>query len=306
MSQNSKLANMISAGNFIITAEFLPLPTADGKAAGDAAAFFKDHVTAVNVADNPHGPILSSLAGSVILERAGIEAVYQMVTRDRNRIALQSDLLGAAALGVKNVLCLSGHHQTLTGSRESASVYDIDSIQLIAAVKQMNDDGALLDGTKIAGDFSVLAGAVATPDMKPLELNMMRLAKKVAAGARFIQTQAVFDFDAFARWIKEAHQLGITSQTAILAGVMPLESADEAESLRNKYTDLVIPDSMVERLKAAGDAAGSSKENMAKEGMAICIETIKKVKSIEGVRGIHILSGGKEHLVPEIIKKAGL
>jgi len=292
---------MINAGNFIITAEFLPLPGADSKAVEDAAVFFKDRITAVNVADNPHGPILSSLAGSVILERCGIEAVYQVVTRDRNRIALQSDLLGAAALGIKNVLCLSGHHQTLTVSRASASVYDIDSIQLVAAVKQMNDDAVLIDGTKIAGDFSVLAGAVATPDMKPLELNIMRLAKKVAAGARFIQTQAVFDLDAFALWIKEAQQAGIPSKTAILAGVMPLESASEAEALREKYTDLVIPDSVVERLKAAGDATAQ-----AKEGMAICVETIKKIKSIEGVRGIHILSGGREHLVPEIIKAAGL
>lgn len=301
MPQNSKLATMINAGNFIITAEFLPQPTADGKAAEDAAAFFKDRVTAVNVADNPHGPILSSLAGAIILEQKGIEAVYQMVTRDRNRIALQSDLLGAATLGVKNVLCLSGHHQTLTGSRESAGVYDIDSIQWMAAVKQMNDEGVLLDGAKIMGDFSVLAGAVATPDMKPLELNMIRLAKKVAAGASFIQTQAVFDLDAFTLWITEASQLGITSKTAILAGVMPLESADEAEALRGKYTDLVIPDSVVERLWTAGDAAAQ-----AKEGMAICVETIKKIKSMEGVRGIHILSGGKEHLVPEIIKASGL
>ncbi len=301
MPQISKLETMITAGNFIITAEFLPLPGADSKAAETASGFLKDRPAAVNVADNPHGPILSSLAGSVILEKSGIEPVYQIVTRDRNRIALQSDLLGAAALGIKNVLCLSGHHQTLTGSRQSASVYDIDSIQLLAAVKQMNDDGVLLDGTKIAGDFKVLAGAVATPDMKPLELNMIRLTKKVAAGARFIQTQAVFDLDAFAGWIKKANQLGITSKTAILAGVMPLESAAEAESLREKYTDLVIPDSVIDRLKAAGDAAAQ-----AKEGMAICIETIKKIQSLDGVRGIHILSGGKEHRVPEIVKAAGL
>jgi len=306
MPQNSNLATMINAGNFIITAELLPLPTADSKAIENAAAFFKDRVTAVNVADNPHGPILSSLAGAVILERAGVEAVYQMVTRDRNRIALQSDLLGSAALGIKNVLCLSGHHQSLTGSRESASVYDIDSIQWTAAVKKMNEDGVLLDGTKIVGDFSVLAGAVAAPDLKPMALNLMRLAKKVAAGASFIQTQAVFDVDAFSLWMQQAHQLGLTSKTAILAGVMPLESASEAEILRAKYTDLVIPDSVIDRLKAAGDAAGSSKENMAQEGMALCVETIKKIRGMEGVRGIHILSGGKEHLVPEIIKKAGL
>ncbi len=301
MSQDNTLAAIIGAGKFIITAELLPQAGADGKPVMDAAGFFKDRVAAVNVADNPHGPILSSLAGAVILQQAGITAIYQMITRDRNRIALQSDLMGAAALGIQNVLCLSGHHQSLTGSRESASVYDIDSIQWLAAVKQMNEDGLLLDGAKIAAGFSMCAGAVASPDQKPMELNMLRLSKKIAAGARFIQTQAVFDVDTFALWMQEALQSGLALKTAVLAGVMPLESASEAQNLREKYTDLTIPDRVVDRLQAAGDVAAQ-----AREGMAICMETIDKLQSIQGVRGIHILSGGKEHLVPEIIKKAGL
>lgn len=301
MQQNSNFANKIKNREFIITAELLPLVSSEKHSVEAAAGFFKNGLTAVNVADNPHGPVLSSLAGSVILSNNGIEPVYQIVTRDRNRIAIQSDILGASALGIKNILCLSGHHQSLTGSHESACVYDIDSIQLIAAVKKMCDDGVLLDGSKINGPFSMLIGAVASPYVKPAELNILRLAKKVEAGARFIQTQAVFDTDVFDNWIKEARAQGITEQTAVIAGVLPLTGASEAEILRKKYMDLSIPDSIVERLKAAGNDMAQKKE-----GLSICIETIKKIKGMDGVRGIHILSGGKENNVPEIISASGL
>ncbi|NOY69561.1 MAG: methylenetetrahydrofolate reductase [Deltaproteobacteria bacterium] len=301
MTHESQLAKKIDAGDFIVTAEFLPRASTDISEIEAIAASFKDKVTAVNVADNPHGPVLSSLAGSLALLKAGVEPVYQMVTRDRNRIAIQSDLLGAAALGIRNVLCLSGHHQTLTKSSQSANVYDIDSVQLIAAVKQMRDKGVLLDGTKIKGDFPVLIGAVAGPDMKPMELNIMRLAKKVEAGAGFIQTQAVFDIETFENWLEQARSRELTKKTAILPGVMPLESAEKAEALREKYMDLFIPDSIISRLKEAGDAAAQQKE-----GLAICIEIIKKIKAMEGVKGIHILSGGRENMVPEIIAKSEL
>lgn len=301
MKHDSQLAKIIDAGDFVVTAELLPRA---GTAISDVdtlAASLKNGITAVNVADNPHGPILSSLAGSLVLAKAGMEPVYQIVTRDRNRIAIQSDLLGAAALGIRNVLCLSGHHQSLTGCPESANVYDIDSIQLVAAVKQMRDEGVLLDGTQITGDFPVLIGAVAGPDMKPMELNILRLAKKVEAGAEFIQTQAVFDVETFEAWLGQARDQGITAKTAILAGVMPLASCEEAETLRDKYMDLFIPDTVIERLKKSGDAASQKQE-----GLNICIETIKKIKAMDGVKGIHLLSGGKENLVPDIIAASGL
>jgi methylenetetrahydrofolate reductase (NADPH) len=301
MQQASNLANKIESKDFIVTAEFLPLPSADERSVEAVTGLFKNGLAAVNVADNPHGPILSSLAGSLLLARSGIEPIYQMVTRDRNRIAIQSDLLGAAALGIKNMLCLSGHHQSLTGCPQSANVYDIDSTQFIAVVKKMCDEGVLLDGTEINGGFSMLIGAVVSPYMKPMELNILRLSKKVNAGARFIQTQAVFDADHFEKWMVEARKQGVTSQTAILAGVLPLKSAAEGESLRNKYTDLSIPDSVIERLKAAGDEAAQKKE-----GLSLCVETIKKIKAMDGVRGIHILSGGCEGSVPEILSASGL
>jgi len=300
MKHDSNLAKKIEAGDFIITAEFLPQASADSSSA-DAAIRSIGSITAVNVADNPHGPIMSSLAGSVSLKNAGVEPVYQIITRDRNRIAIQSDLMGAAAMGIRNVLCLSGHHQALTGSPDSANVYDIDSIQLIAAVKQMRDQGVLLDGTKIEGAFPILVGAAANPFMKPLELNILRLAKKVEAGAEFIQTQAIFDASAFKQWVDAARKEGITEKTAILAGVLPLTSAAEAESMRDKYMDMSIPDSTIERMKSAGD-----EDAQKKEGTSICVEVIKEIKGLDGVKGIHILSGGRESSVPEIIAASGL
>lgn len=296
MKHDSQLGKKIDAGDFIVTAELLPRASTRLSEVEISADTLKNGLTAVNVADNPHGPVLSSLAGSLALIRTGMEPVYQIVTRDRNRIAIQSDLLGAVALGIRNILCLSGHHQSLTGSFQSANVYDIDSIQLIAAVKKMRDENVLMDGTPIHGDFPVLIGAVAGPDMKPMELNIIRLAKKVEAGADFIQTQAVFDIKTFEKWFEQVRNRELAAKTAILAGVMLLESAEEAEGLRDKYTDLSIPDSVIKRLKEAGDEASQKKM-----GLAICIETIKKIREIAGVKGIHILSGGKENRVPEII-----
>jgi methylenetetrahydrofolate reductase (NADPH) len=300
MKHDSNLAKQIEAGDFVVTAEFLPQASVDSSSP-DAAISFMNRLTAVNVADNPHGPVVSSLAGSVILRNAGVEPVYQIVTRDRNRIAIQSDLLGAACLGIRNVLCLSGHHQALTASPDSSNVYDIDSIQLIVAVKQMRDQGILLDGTKIEGDFPMLIGAVANPFMKPMELNMIRLIKKVEAGAEFIQTQAIFDVEGFKEWIEAAQKEGITEKTAIIAGVLPFRSAVEAENTRDKYMDMSIPDQVIERMSSAGD-----EETQRREGISICVEVIKEIKGLDGVKGIHILSGGRESSIPEIVAKSGL
>ena len=215
MKPDGKLANCIDSKDFIITAEYLPRASAEPSVNEAVVKALNSKIKAVNVADNPNGIVSSSLAGSVTLSCSGIEPVYQIVTRDRNRIALQSDLLGAASLGIKNVLCLSGYHQTLTDCPQSANVYDIDSIQLIAAVTQMRDRGVLLDGTKIDGEFSMLVGAAASPYLSPMELNILRLTKKVEAGARFIQTQAVFDVQGFAEWLNAARGEGITAKTAI-------------------------------------------------------------------------------------------
>jgi len=299
MKADSLLANKIGSGEFIVTAEYLPRTGTSTQIVEDCARIFKNGPVAVNVADNHYGVAMSSFAASVILSRAGIEPVYQIVTRDRNRIALQSDLLGAASLGIKNVLCLSGYHQALIGCPESANVFDIDSIQLIAAVKQMTDEGLLLDGTKIEGSFSMVAGAAANPFLKPLELNIIRLKKKVKAGAGFLQTQAVFDVEEFKRWLETARSEGITEKAAILAGVLPLSSAAEAKKLNETFTDFSIPNEMISRLEAAGN-----EEAQQKEGMAICAGIIKQLKDLPGLRGIHIFSGGNEKVVPVLISTA--
>jgi methylenetetrahydrofolate reductase (NADPH) len=301
MKPDSRLASKIDSKDFIVTAEYLPQAGTDASAIEAVAGAIGKGPIAVNVADNHYGVAVSSLAVSVALSKNGIEPVYQLVTRDRNRIALQSDLLGAALLGIKNVLCLSGYHQSLIGCPESANVFDIDSIQLINLVKKMNEDGQLIDGTKINGPFSMLIGAVANPYLKPMELNIIRMKKKVAAGARFIQTQAVFDVETFSHWLESLHKEGITSRAAILAGVMPLSSATEARKINNTYTDFSIPAEILSRMESA-----ASEDAQRKEGIAICVDIIKKIKGMPGLRGVHLLSGGHEAAVPQLIAAAGL
>jgi methylenetetrahydrofolate reductase (NADPH) len=297
MKVESKLAGKLTSGDFIITAEILPGATGTIDIAAVPAAA---KLTAINVADNCFGIGMSSIAASAAVLKAGFEPVCNIVTRDRNRIALQSDLLGAAYLGIKNLLCLSGYHQALTGCPESANVYDIDSIQFIEMVTNMMEKKQLANGAKIEGQFAMLVGAVANPFLKPMELNLIRLAKKVEAGAKFIQTSAVYDVEAFSQWLSVAVP-ATAKQAAILAGVEPLDSAAEAQKLRETYTDYYIPDSVIDRLKKAGDEAAQKKE-----GIAICVETIKKLKQIKGLKGIHILCGCEGKLSPEVIAAAGV
>ncbi len=301
MKVESKLARKIESGGFIVSAECAPGATADGATVDAALRALDGKLVAVNIADNAHGVSISSVAVCAAAIRLGAEPVLQMVTRDRNRIALQSDLLGAASLGVRNVLCLSGYHQTLIGCPESANVFDVDSTQFIALATRMAEQGLLADGTKIDGGFPMLVGAVANPFLRPLELNLLRLGKKIEAGARFIQTHAVFDVKAFTQWLDAARKEGFTKQAAIVASVHPLASAAEAQQLRDTFAEFRIPDELIERLKKAGDD-----EAQKKAGLAICVETIKQLKALDGLRGIHVLSGGKEALVPGILAAAGL
>jgi methylenetetrahydrofolate reductase (NADPH) len=300
--KNEKMFHdQLKSGDFVITAEYLPKAETEGSAIRSVLQALKEVPSAVNVADNPFGVVMSSLAASVILAQSGIEPIYQVVTRDRNRIAIQSDLLGAAALGIRNVLCLSGYHQTLTDNPESTNVYDLDSTQLINVLKKMREQGELLNGEKINGAFSIMTGAVANPYLKPVDLSIIRLTQKVEAGAEFIQTHAVFDIDEFQHWFDTVTQAGLADKTAIIAGVFPLDSVEEAEFLLNKYTEFQIPASIIERLKSAGD-----RQSQKKEGLAICVEIINKLKNVNGLRGIHILSGGKEETLPHILSASGL
>ncbi len=301
MKNGKTFEQQIHGGDFMVTAEYLPEAETGGAAVKSAIESLRKVPSGVNVSDNPFGVVMSSMAASVLLMQSDIEPIYQIVTRDRNRIAIQSDLLGAASLGIRNILCLSGYHQALTDNPESANVYDIDSTQLLALVDHMRTSGELQNGTKFEGAFPVNIGAAVNPAMRPLDLNMLRMMQKVECGAAFVQTQPVFDTDEFNQWMDGVRQVGLADRAAVLAGVLPLQSVEEAERLRNTYTEFQIPDRVVDRLKAAGDGSAQKKE-----GFAICLETIQALRSVKGVRGIHIFSGGQEENIPGILDASGL
>jgi methylenetetrahydrofolate reductase (NADPH) len=237
---------------------------------------------------------------SRILLDVGMEPVLQMVTRDRNRIALQSDLLGASALGMQNVLCLTGDHPSKGDHPEAKGVFDLDSVQWIAAAKQIRDDGLLMNGKSISGSPEFFIGAVANPFVQSVELHVMRLQKKVAAGAEFIQTQPVLDMERFETWLDEVTQRGITDKCFIIAGVIALRSVATAQHLRSHVPGIMIPDTIMDRLGTQPE------DRQLEEGVNICIEHIEALKQTKGVRGVHIMAIGCEENIPEIIEKAKL
>jgi len=241
---------------------------------------------------------MSSLASCLLLKQMGIEPVMQVVTRDRNRIALQSDVLGAVAWGIGNILCLSGDHPKLGNHPQSKAVFDIDSVQLIQTLKKMRDEHKFINGDEISGEVPLFIGAAANPFADPFEARVPRLAKKIKAGADFIQTQAVFDVNRFARWMKIVTERGLNKETHILAGIIPVKSAGMARYMRDNVSGVNIPEGIVARMEKAEDAEA--------EGVKIALELIAKVKKIPGVHGIHIMAVGWEKKVPEIIERAGL
>jgi methylenetetrahydrofolate reductase (NADPH) len=281
----SKLAQALTNGRLILTAECLPLRSADAAAVKQLAATLPPNLDAVVVPDNPgeiHG---SALACAAILAAEGRQSVLSMVTRDRNRIALESDAMGAAALGVGGILCLSGDHQSLGICPQAAGVYDIDSIQFTQALKKMALPG-------------LLAGAVAHPYQRPLELNLIRLKKKIAAGVDFLLTQAVFDLAGFTEWMDAVRAAGLDKKVAIIASVLPLASVEKAKTLDERQTYGPVGASVIARIGQASDPA--------KEGASIAAEMAARLKSVPGVRGIHILCGGCESAAATIIQQAGL
>ncbi len=290
------LAEALQTGRLTLSVECLPPRGPDAAGVRKLAGALPARVDAVVVADNPHGDGGSALACAAILAGEKAAPVLSVVTRDRNRIALQADVLGAAAVGVRSVLCLSGEHQSLGADAQAAGVYDIDPVQLIRGLKAMCDQGVDFAGKPLEAAPKLLLGAAAHPYLRPMALNLMGLKKKVAAGAGFFITQAVFDVAGFAEWMEAVRAAGIDKQAAIIASVLPLTSVEQAKLLQAKKSSGVGAE-VVNRLADAADAA--------KEGIAIASEVAKKVKSIAGVRGIHILSGGAL-AVATIVEEAGL
>ncbi|MDR0310480.1 MAG: methylenetetrahydrofolate reductase [Acidobacteriota bacterium] len=302
MKTKSNIERLLEAGKFVVTSECGPPRGADAEVIRKKGALLKGVVDAVNVTDNQTSIVrMSSLSACLILKEMGIDPIWQVVCRDRNRIAIQSDILGAAALGINNILCLSGDHQSFGDNPKAKNVYDIDSTQLIGAVKQLRDDGKFLGGDDVKeGRPNLFIGAAENPFGDPFEIRAMRLGKKVRAGCEFIQTQGIYNLEKFAKWMEMVRDLGLHEKCAILAGVIPLKSAGMAKYMKSSVPGMDIPDELIDRLK------GVPKEKQGEEGIKICVEQIQRVKEIPGVRGVHVMAIEWEEKVAEIVKAAGL
>jgi len=300
MKAGSNLEKILEAGKFAVTGELGPPKNADPEVIRKKAEILKGYVDAVNVTDNQTAIVrMSSVAASSILVQLGLEPVMQMVTRDRNRIAAQSDILGASALGIENLLCLTGDHQKFGNETGAKNVYDLDSIQLLAAVKGMRDDKRFIGGEEIKdGEPKIFIGAASSPFADPTQIRILRLAKKIKAGADFIQTQAIYDLDRFEEWMKEVRDKGLDRKTHILVGLIPLTSFGMAGYMNNNVAGVSVPEVLMKRVKGADDPK--------KEGIKICVEAINRVKEIDGVHGVHIMAIKWESAVPEIVEEAGL
>ena len=297
----SQLQIVLSKGDFAVTAECGPPRGSDSGIISKKAELLKGYVDAVNVTDNQTAIVrMSSITACTHLLQMGLEPVMQMVTRDRNRIAMQSDIIGAYSLGIKNILCLSGDHQSFGSQPDAMNVFDIDSIQLIHAVRAMREEGKDMSGFDLKGPPRMFIGAAANPFADPFEYRVIRLAKKIDAGVDFIQTQCVYNLDRFKEWIKMAREEGLTEKAHILAGVTPLRSAGMAKYMAEKVAGMDVPESVITRM------AGVSKETASEEGIKICIETIAELREIKDVHGVHIMAIEWEEKVGEVVKAAGL
>lgn len=299
MRTGSNLEKVLEAGKFAVTAEIGPPQSANPEPLTHHANMLKGFADAFNLTDNQTAVVrLSSIASAVIIMREGVEPVIQMTCRDRNRIALQSDLLGAAALGVKNVLCLTGDHQTFGNEKGAKNVFDFDSIVELQVFNSLRTEGRQVGGEVIKDPPKVYLGCAENPFATPYEFRVTRLAKKVAAGADFCQTQSIFDMDMFERWMDEVRARGLDKKIHILAGVIPVKSAGAARYMKNKVPGMIVPDYIIDRMKNAKDAK--------EEGIRLCVEQIEHLKTVKGVHGVHIMPVAWEEMVPKIVEMAGL
>jgi methylenetetrahydrofolate reductase (NADPH) len=298
----SRLEKIIAAGHLAVTSECGPPRDGRADVVGKKAELLRNHVDAINVTDNQTAVVRQcSLAACIRLKLMGLEPVLQMVTRDRNRIALQSDLLGATSFGIHNVLCLTGDHQRFGDHPSSVNVFDMDSTRLIQTVKLMRDDGRLLSGHEMAeGRPQMFIGAAENPFADPFEIRVLRLAKKAAAGVQFIQTQCIYNMQKFKKWMQGVREMGLHEKVAILAGLTPMKNVGMAKYMKNRVPGIDVPDDIIKRL------AGVPKEKQAEEGIQICLEQIEELKQEEGIRGFHIMAIEWEEKVPDIVERAGL
>jgi len=317
LKSGSNLERVLSEGHFAVTVEIGPPMDSNGEIVLEKSRLLKGMADAFNITDNQTGVVrLSSIASSVLIMKEGLEPVMQMTCRDRNRLAIQSDILGAAALGIRNCLCIAGDHQSfgaagkLKGHPGAKNVYDIDSIQLVAALKGMRDDGVQQGGDSLEKRPQLFIGAAWTPLGDPIEIRPLRLKKKVEAGADFIQTQGVFDIDRFREQMKVIVDMGLHERTAILAGIIVPKNLGMLKYMNSSVAGVSIPESLITRMEhvrsSAGDDKKKAREDQEEEGIKITVELIEHVREIPGVSGVHIQAIEWEHRVPEILKRAGL
>jgi len=301
MKTESTLEKILASGDLAVTSECGPPRGALPQKVREKAELLRGYVDAVNVTDNQTAMVrMSSLAACIILKQMGLNPILQMVTRDRNRLAMQSDIIGAYAHGIDTMLCLSGDHPHFGDHPMAASVHDIDSIQMIQMVKDMRDEGLFQGGEKIDGPPKMFIGAAANPFADPFELRVSRLAKKMKAGVDFIQTQCIYNLDKFEKWMQGVRDRGLHEKVHILAGITPMKSVGMARYMKNKVPGMDVPDEVVKRM------GGVPKDKQADEGIKICLETIERLKNVEGVRGFHLMAIEWEQKVPEIVERAGL
>jgi methylenetetrahydrofolate reductase (NADPH) len=302
----SNLEKALCNGGFAVTAELGPPKSADMDVIKRKAELLKGWVDAVNITDNQTAIVrVSSIATGRLVIEMGLEPIIQMTCRDRNQLAIQSDMLGAYLLGIRNVLCLTGDHQCFGNHPAAKHVFDLDSVQLIQMVKNMRDEKIFACGEEIRSSKKaeiheprLYIGGAANPFADPFEFRVIRLEKKINAGVDFIQTQCIYDMDRFERWMEQVRQRGLHKRCKILAGVTPFRSAGMARYMRDNVAGVIVPDYYIERMSGAEDPKA--------EGINICVEQVKRLKKIEGVAGVHIMAIEWEQKVPEIVQKAGL
>ncbi|MDT7592232.1 MAG: methylenetetrahydrofolate reductase [Pseudonocardiales bacterium] len=295
------LRTALAAGRWVVTAEIGPPRGADPDAVGRTAGLLRGWVDAANVTDNQGAKVhQSSLAGSVLAQRAGVEPIMQLTCRDRNRLALQSELLAAGALGVPNVLLMTGDHPRFGDHPEAKPVFDLDGLQLLETARTLRDEGTLLSGLPLNGRPDWLIGTVENPFVPPPGSRSRRLGTKVAAGAEFVQTQYVFDIEWFERWMAELGELELLGRCAVLAGVGPIRSLRMLDFLSTELPGMHVPEDVARRLR------GVPAERVAREGIDICVETIQRLCQVPGVAGFHLMALGHERGIPDLLDRAGL
>ncbi len=303
---DSRLEGVLKKGEFAFTGELGPPKGADRSRVEEKARYLKGSVDAANITDNQTAIVrMSSFAASAIAMDCGLEPVMQITTRDRNRLAIQSDVIGASAMGIRNMLCLSGDHQSFGNHQTAKNVHDIDSVQLVAMLKKMRDEGKFECGDEIKNfkkaDLAppkIFIGAAANPFAEPLDFRVIRLEKKINAGADFIQTQVIYDMERFRKWMDEVREKGLHEKVYILAGITPLKSARMAKYMKENVSGISFTDDIIKRMEQA--------EDQKTEGIQIALEQIEEMKKMEGVHGVHLMAIGAEKSVPSIAEKAGL